>query len=304
MANKVTISDSVATTSSTTAASSTAVKSAYDLAQNAQWRIDTQTGNFPASTSEDTTTYWRDIPNGVYWYSEAGHLLNQPNTYGFLVHNHYGSDVHQTFHCQNAGPLFSRSGNAGGWYESWREIPYRAELSNYQPIKRCIVGQNSSTNTNPWYKFASIDIVHANEDRYITFLVTGTYAENTKKSGILMAHTRTNNPISGNQHQLKWLCADSSIELSHFVLGYKATDSVCSVELWCYCPSAWQLFEFEVLSEHTRTSSNWNLYTLYNKQSAGSDASIPADLTQVQSTFGYASCERVRFSNGSQLWIA
>ena len=143
-----------------------------------------------------------------------------------------------------------------------------------------------------------------NLEKNITFLVTATYADNSTKRGILTAHTRTNNPLTSSSHQLRWLCADSGIELSHFVLGYKSTESVCSTELWCCCPTNWQLFEFEVLSEHTRTGSNWGLYTLYNKQSAGSNASIPSDLTQVQSTFGYASCERLRFSNGAQIWVA
>ena len=77
--------------------------------------------NLIASTVDDTTAAWSNIGSGYVWYSAASHLIDQPATYGFLVNYVYGSDIFQIWHSQNSGPMYTRSGNASGWSESWKK---------------------------------------------------------------------------------------------------------------------------------------------------------------------------------------
>lgn len=74
------------------------------------------------STADDTTDRWAVLGSGYAWYCEDGKLNDQPSTYGILLNYCYGSDVFQLWHCQNSGPLYARSGNAGGWSGSWKKL--------------------------------------------------------------------------------------------------------------------------------------------------------------------------------------
>lgn len=77
--------------------------------------------NLIASTADDTTANWAGFGSGYVWYSAASHLIDQPSTYGFLVNYVYGSDIFQIWHSQNSGPMYTRSGNANGWSDSWKK---------------------------------------------------------------------------------------------------------------------------------------------------------------------------------------
>ena len=74
------------------------------------------------STADDTTDRWYRIGSGYAWYCAAGLLNDQPAQYGFLLNYVYGSDVFQIWNSQNAGPLYTRSGNASGWGRSWTKL--------------------------------------------------------------------------------------------------------------------------------------------------------------------------------------
>lgn len=74
------------------------------------------------STADDTTDRWCRIGSGYAWYSAGGLLNDQPAQYGFLLNYVYGSDVFQIWNSQNAGPLYTRSGNASGWGRSWTKL--------------------------------------------------------------------------------------------------------------------------------------------------------------------------------------
>lgn len=77
--------------------------------------------NLIASTADDTTANWAGFGSGYVWYSAASHLIDQPSIYGFLVNIVYGSDIFQIWHTQNSGPMYTRSGNASGWSDSWKK---------------------------------------------------------------------------------------------------------------------------------------------------------------------------------------
>lgn len=157
--------------------------------------------------------------------------------------------------------------------------------TNLQPIKRCIVGQTSSTTTNPWYQVGLCKINSANSDRSITFKVSQGYGDNATYTGILTCHVRTGNPNAYSSGQLIWEYANGGVVLTDWILGYKNNnDSTVEISIWANQDSGWALFHLEVLSEHDRT--DWTTdWTLYTTKSAGSQASIPSEWTQVTSTY-------------------
>lgn len=148
----------------------------------------------------------------------------------------------------------------------------------------CSVGQNSSTSTNPWYKFASIKVSTAHQDEEIAFKVTCGFS-NISRSGILRAHVRLNeNRIiasTANAH-LYWEYVDNGIDVNNFVLAY-STAADPTVELWVNIPAAWTFYHFDVLQENSRTNRGVK-WTLYNTSSAGSQSAITSGYTQITST--------------------
>lgn len=98
-------------------------------------------GNQPISAvANDTTANWANLGSGYAWYSAGGLLNDQPAQYGFLLNYVYGSDVFQIWNSQNAGPLYTRSGNASGWGGSWKRYYTEGEVNNLLAAK-----QNAST---------------------------------------------------------------------------------------------------------------------------------------------------------------
>lgn len=148
----------------------------------------------------------------------------------------------------------------------------------------CVVGQNGSTTTNPYYKFASLSISVGNEDRSITFKVSKGYGDSSTSVGILTAHFRTTQNGYWASGELKWEYAASGIDVSDFILAHNSSASPTIVELWVKVASAFTHYHFDVISESTRTGRNNALWTLYNTSSAGSVSAITSGYTQVAST--------------------
>ena len=150
--------------------------------------------------------------------------------------------------------------------------------------RRAVVGQSSSTTTNPWYKFASLSFgaVSLYQDNEITFHVTTGYSR-LKASGILRAHFRTNSTGTVEQANLYWEYANEEINPNYFVMAYSTTTTP-TVELWCSIPYAYVFYHFDVLQENDRTTGGVNKWTLYTTSSAGFAANPTSGYTQVKST--------------------
>ena len=152
--------------------------------------------------------------------------------------------------------------------------------------KSCCVGQSSSTNTNPYYKFASFTCTGTYIDSSITFKVFRGYGDVSSATGILTAHFRTSGTVgSWESGQLVWEYADSGLDPSKFFLCYKATSGTSvDVQLYVCVDVAYAHYHFDVLSEGDRVSNKTH-WTLYNADSAGQSASLPSGYTSITSTF-------------------
>lgn len=227
-------------------------------------------GNFVHSQAE-TKDHWHIDNNAktisLKYYFETGNLSIQ------------GTMTAPTF-------IGNLEGNATTATKATQDENGKNIVSTYRPLRRNICGQSEGTITNPWYKFASIIITGAYEDRTITFKISQGYSDNAKMSGILTAHIRTTNPVGFENAQLIWEYANDSIVTSDWVLAYLSTSGTdCKVELWCKQDAAWSQYHFEVLSCHDRTGwrDDW---VLYNTQSAGSASGPTSGYTQIESVYG------------------
>lgn len=151
-------------------------------------------------------------------------------------------------------------------------------------VRRCLVGQSSSTTTNPWYKVATYETSSANIDTLISFHVYQTMSDNV--NGILNIRLRTNNPAKFQSPSITWSNA-VNIDPSDFVLAYSPGETTpCKAELWAKMSSAWNAWVFTVIQESSRTAigsvaSKWKLIS---KFSAGDQAEITSGYTQKIST--------------------
>lgn len=157
-------------------------------------------------------------------------------------------------------------------------------MGNFVRTKRCVVGQNANSDTNPWYKFASYTAADVNEDTRISFKVTFAYGTATRFA-TLNAKIRTQNANGVNAINLLEFESDTGIEPTNFVLAYSGTASGAVYELWVKL-TAYRFCFFEVLSETSRTAfiDKW---TLYNQVSAGYAAAPTSGYTQVTATKPY-----------------
>lgn len=145
------------------------------------------------------------------------------------------------------------------------------------------VGQSATTTTNPWYKVASCVMGSAYEDRWITFLVNGAYANGIQKIGILKASFRSDGAKLWESGSLGWESATNKITLSDFVLAYKNGDANVTVELWCKCVNRYNGYHFDVIGEGSRIGRSSRDWTLYNTWTAGSQAALPTGYTTINS---------------------
>ena len=169
--------------------------------------------------------------------------------------------------------------------EKFRDLEKKIKAAGGD-AKRAYVGQDGNNTSNPWYKFAYVKLPWANADRTITFKVAQGYNDLTTTVGILTAHIRTNGSKEFGNAQLVWEYANSGIDCSKFVLGYKVTSKTqVEVTLWAKQDTAYAKYFFEVITEHKRNvfTTDW---ALYSANTAGQNASIPSEWTQVESTLG------------------
>lgn len=133
-----------------------------------------------------------------------------------------------------------------------------------EQLKRCMVGQKTTSVSKPWFKFASIEITTPSSDRMITFMVSGGFGSTYRtRLGILSARLRTDANKNTQSADLTWQYAGVGINVNEFVLAHKSiNDSKTLVELWVKSPSQYRVYFFVVLSEHENYefSSGWTLY--------------------------------------------
>lgn len=89
--------------------------------------------NATDGSANDTTAKWVELGPGYSFFSQDRQLVDQPQTYGFVVNYVYGSDVFQIWSSQNQGPIYYRTGNAGGWGTSWRKFSQEVLTQSNQP---------------------------------------------------------------------------------------------------------------------------------------------------------------------------
>ncbi len=165
-------------------------------------------------------------------------------------------------------------------------------LSNkYKSLDVALVGQSSNTTTNPYYKFASVEINGNYQDRSITFKVSRCYGDGTTATGILTAHARTNGNSYWESGELKWEYANKGIDPSLFILAHNTSTKPTKVELWLKVSSAYTIYHMDVITTGTRTDSysksTLNGWTLYTTKTAGSNSAITSGYTQVVSDTNY-----------------
>ena len=93
--------------------------------------LEVRNSNTVTSTSADTTATWGAHKNSVHWYTATGQLIDQPNTWGYLVNIGQNSEVHQLWLTQASGVIYHRGGNASGWSGTWRAILDSINYSSY-----------------------------------------------------------------------------------------------------------------------------------------------------------------------------
>lgn len=151
-----------------------------------------------------------------------------------------------------------------------------------------LVGQSGSTYTNPWYKFASINVTGYSYDASIIFNVYSTYSQistiDVNECGILRAHIRLDSDSHFKHAQFNWLVVSNKIDLSDFVLVHNTDKAPAVIELWCKIDIPWKGYAFDVISEGQRSNRTNNTWTLYNTWSQGSAAEPTPDYEQIAST--------------------
>lgn len=202
---------------------------------------------------------------------------NSVYTFSAYVTDHFGSydpiDV-----SVKVEPVFDWSGTDFNF-----NVPVIMQ-GNFIRAKRCVVGQNSGENTNPWYKFASVTMNDLNEDSRIAFKVTYSYGSNVRFA-ILNASIRTENATGANASQKLEFESDTGLDTSNFVMAHSGTGSGAVYELWVKL-TAYRFCHFEVLSESSRIAYT-DKWELYNQISAGYSAEPTSGYTQVQATRPY-----------------
>lgn len=240
---------------------------------NAYFRYKKAGGSYGAYQSMTVTA------PGDNYEATATVTLDKNTVYTFeaYVADYYGATNTATMSVK-VEPVFDWSGSDFNF-----NVPVTMQ-GNFIRAKRCVVGQNSGANTNPWYKFASITAENLTEDMRISFKVTFSYGSNTRFA-ILNAYIRTANASGANATQRLEFESDTGLDSSNFVLAYSGTGVGAVYELWVKL-TAYRFCHFEVLSESTRVDYT-DRWVLHNQVSAGYAAEPTSGYTQVQATRPY-----------------
>ena len=184
-------------------------------------------------------------------------------------------------HPSGTGMAFGKISEKENAFEFGRDVYIKGQRVR---VKRCVVGQNASTSTNPWYKYASVQAEALNEDIRISLKVTFSYGTTTRFA-TLNANIRTANTNGANAVQRLEFESDTGLDLSNFVMAYSGTGADSVYELWVNLTS-YRFCHIEVLSETSRMGfiDKW---VLYDQISAGYADTPTSGYTQVQATRPY-----------------
>ena len=156
-------------------------------------------------------------------------------------------------------------------------------------IRSAHVGQSSNTTnvtSKPWFKFASVIAYGANTDYYVTFRVEN--YPSSDRTGLLKVRIRTDGSsyVAPNSCIIYWdsLSNNMATHLEDFVLAYKASTANSTVELWCKIAENWGSYNFTLVSESTRTTTDTMNWTLYNQTTDGGSAAVTSGYTTIAST--------------------
>ncbi len=167
------------------------------------------------------------------------------------------------------GAVTGTASSTGGWSiaTKWRS---------------CMLGRTDSGISNPWYKVASRNLNGGSSAYNITFYVENANTAD-KSFGILRVSLGTNSDrtINAGVTKFAWLVNDGFAE-EDFVLVCPATAEP-TVELWAKFALGYLRRRFVVISEGGNANTGI-LWTLFDAASAGQEASIPTQGTQVVST--------------------
>ena len=99
--------------------------------------------NTISNTNDDTVLNWKNFRTSVHFYSQSL-ITNQPSAWGFLFNLTGEWDIHQLW-LTCGGRIYHRSGNGGGWYNSWEQLldstggtvkgGFKVELNDYNQLK-------------------------------------------------------------------------------------------------------------------------------------------------------------------------
>ena len=136
-----------------------------------------------------------------------------------------------------------------------------------------VVDNTSDFASYAWHKFAEVTVTDSNSDASITFLVSKTWGNVDRSSGILTAHVRTGSTKVYENGQFGWLVINNQIDPTEFVMVYTNTASTsCKVELWHKQTYQYDGWIFKVLKEHSRLGYGYgaNPWTLFKHNGHGS----------------------------------
>ena len=230
--------------------------------------FDVATGSADANTFLDRTGWFN-------WNTTTG--SNMPTTnYGILLSKENPSV--QVFIPDNAtGIYFRRRANTTATPTAWWGITGTAgttyDLNNLSGKYALVVDETSDFASYAWHKFAEITLSDAYADASITFLVSKTWGDVDRISGILTAHVRTSSTKVYGSGQFGWLVMGNTqmMDPTEFVMVYTNTASTsCKVELWHKQTTRYDGWIFKVLKEHSRTVYGANPWTLFKHNSHGS----------------------------------
>lgn len=217
---------------------------------------------------------------------ENGQVRSGQSDFGYApsIGFHWAERIAATLNFHSDGIFYFRKQDGKSRATIDANVNGNISWKNVTNKRRCYVGQSGSTNTKPWYKFASFKTTAEYEDRRISFKVSGEFGANSWMCGILTAHLRTNANKNEEAVWLQWEYATNYIDPSKFVLIYKnTTNTSTDVELWVKIDKPYTFYHFTVLTEEYRDIFADYSWTLYNQHSAGYADAPTSGYTQVYS---------------------
>ena len=148
----------------------------------------------------DSVEYWRDLPNGTYWYANTGAVPNIPSSWGFVIKDGIvGGDFTVMFHTQASGPIYRKSGN----YNSITGWVQQLDSSNLINLIYPVGSIYMSTKDVSPQTFLGGTWVRL-QDRFLLG-ASSTYAVNSKggsKDAIVVSHTHTMQSAGSHTHNI------------------------------------------------------------------------------------------------------